>query len=285
MAPSWARYDIWNVAVSALDAPLHDVRQLAAAAPARWMRRQPAFEFLADPFPYRDGGREWLLAEHGGHRRDVRGTIVRLDPDDPERPAEPAIARDRHISYPYTFADADDVYCAPEMSQEGGCVVYRLERGAWRPAHRILPDVRVVDPTFVRAGGLWWLFCTPAPPRHNSDLRAFFAESLGGPWRPHARDPLKRDLASSRPAGRPFRIGDRLFRPAQDCSRTYGGAVVVMEIDRLTPTAFAETLALRLDPDPRWPFPDGRHHLVVDGSRVYFDAKRIHVDPLLCVKL
>jgi hypothetical protein len=97
-------------------------------------------------------------------------------------------------------------------------------------------------------------------------------------------NPLKRDVASSRPAGRPFAIGDRLYRPAQDCHHTYGGAVQVMEVLTLTPTDFRETVALRLEPDPTWPYPDGLHHLVVDGTRVYFDAKRRRTDFLLPFK-
>jgi hypothetical protein len=95
---------------------------------------------------------------------------------------------------------------------------------------------------------------------------------------------VKRDAASARPAGRPFTVGTRLYRPAQDCSATYGGAVHVMEIEALTPTDFRESIALRLEPDPRWPYPDGLHHLVVDARRVYFDAKRSHVDWLLWLK-
>jgi hypothetical protein len=57
-----------------------------------------------------------------------------------------------------------------------------------------------------------------------------------------------------------------------------------MEILTLTRADFRETVALRLEPDPAWPYPDGLHHLVVDGTRVYFDAKRQHADFLLWLK-
>src|SRR5207253_8316044 len=97
-------------------------------------------------------------------------------------------------------------------------------------------------------------------------------------------NPIKRDAASARPGGRPFAIRDRFYRPAQDCSATYGGALHVMELLALTPTEFHERVALRLEPQRDWPYPDGLHHLVVDGTRVYFDAKRTHVDWLLWMK-
>jgi hypothetical protein len=57
-----------------------------------------------------------------------------------------------------------------------------------------------------------------------------------------------------------------------------------MEILELTPASFREQRAVRLAPDPTWPYPHGLHHLVVDGTRVYFDAKRTRFDNLLWLK-
>src|SRR5262249_60187968 len=87
------------------------------------------------------------------------------------------------------------------------------------------------------------------------------------------------------PAGRPFVIDRRLYRPAQDCSRTYGGAIHVMAVDELTPDASREHIALRLEPDPAWPYPDGLHTIVVEGRRVYIDAKRTRQDNLRWLKV
>jgi hypothetical protein len=284
--PSWARYDIWNVGVATLDRPLEDVADLLPLTHVRWLPPQPPLHFIADPFPYRDADRDWLLVEQYGHRRGVRGRIARVDVANASAAAlAPAIVRDRHISYPYTFTDGDRTYCAPEMSQEDGCVLYALGAdGAWRPAHHILRGTRVVDPSIVRFERRWWLLGTEAPPRHNRVLKAFFADAIEGPWTAHEANPVKHDVASARPAGRPFTLKGRLYRPAQDCTETYGGAVHLMEVMTLTPTEFRERIALRLAPDPAWPYPDGLHHLVVDGTRVYFDAKRTHVDWLLWMK-
>jgi hypothetical protein len=165
-------------------------------------------------------------------------------------------------------------------------VIYALgPDGVWSARHHVLRGAKLVDPTLFRADNRWWLFASGPPPEHTTVLRAFYADTLAGPWTPHARNPVKRDPATARPAGRPFSIGDRLFRPAQDCRGTYGAAVHVMEIVVLTPSIFEETLALRLEADPHWPYPDGLHHLVVDGARVYFDAKRTTIDWLLWLKV
>lgn len=287
MVPSWASYDTWNVGIATLDHPLRHIRELSPLKRIRWLPPRPPLYFLADPFPYRQSGRDWLLVEEYGHPHGIRGRVSRIDPDDAASAAAPVpvIARDRHISYPCTFNDGRDVYCVPEMSQEDGCVFYRLaDDGEWKAQRHVLRGSRIVDPTVFRFANRWWLFGAEPPPLHTRTLHAYFADAIEGPWTPHPLNPLKRDVASSRPAGRPFTIGDRLYRPAQDCHETYGGAVQVMEILTLTPDDFRETVALRLEPDPAWPYPDGLHHLVVDGTRVYFDAKRRRTDFLLPVK-
>ena len=276
--PSWARYDTWNVGIATLDRPLEHVADLLPLRNVRWLPPQPPQQYVADPFPYRHGDRDWLLVEQYGHPRGGRGIIARIDASSPAT-ATPAIVRDRHVSYPYVFSDGTRTLCTPDMNQEDGCVVYALGAdGAWTPAHHILLGARIVDPTVFRWNGRWWLFGAAPPPRHTTTLNVFHAESVEGPWIAHHANPVKHDVASARPGGRPFVVNGRLYRPAQDSSDTYGGALHVMEIVALTPDDFHERIALRLDPDPRWPYPDGLHHLVLDGTRVYFDAKRTHIN-------
>jgi len=281
------RYDTWNVGTVAIDAPIRELRQLSQLADVRWLPPRRRRYFVADPFPYRYGGRSWLLVEEHGYPRSARSRISRLDitggSADPK--IEPAIVRDGHLSYPYTFHDAQHTYCAPEMSQHDGCIVYRLdEKGSWEPCHHVLPGREVVDPTFFRFEDRWWLLYTDKQAAGSLVLYAHYAGELAGPWAPHALNPLKWDLSSARPAGRVFALGGRLYRPAQDCSETYGGATVIMEILELTPSRFRETPALRLEPDRHGPYPHGLHHLVVEADRIYLDGKTRSYDNLLWLK-
>jgi hypothetical protein len=276
-----ARYDTWNVSVTTLGAPLTDIQQLAPTGQSvRWLPPRPPLCYVADPFPYRHQGRDWLLVEEYGHPKGVLGRISRVDPESDSPDGVPVIVRESHLSYPFTFQDGADVLCSPEMHQEDGCIVYRLrDDGSWAPLHHILRGRRIVDPTFFRHDGRWWLLCTEYREKSgNLTLHGYHSDALAGPWTPHALDPLKSDLASARPAGRPFTIGPRLYRPAQDCRETYGGAIHIMEVHALSPDTFREALALRLEPDRHSPYPHGRHHLVVDGTTVYSDGKRCRVD-------
>jgi hypothetical protein len=281
-----ARYDTWNVGIATLAQPLQDVRQLDALGAIRWLPPRRPLYFLADPFPYHHNGRDSLLVEEYGHPKGVRGHISRVDVTADTVAVEPVIVRDSHLSYPFTFEDDGRACCAAEMGQEDGCIIYQLGNdGAWAPRHHILRGHKIVDPTFVRIENRWWLFCTDSQGAGSLVLHAFYADDIDGPWTPHRLNPLKCDLSSARPAGRPLTIAGRLFRPAQDCSQTYGGAVNLMEVVELSPTRFREVRALRLEPDPDGPYPHGLHHLVVDGRRVYLDAKRRRYDYLLWLKV
>jgi hypothetical protein len=81
------------------------------------------------------------------------------------------------------------------------------------------------------------------------------------------------DIAGARSAGTPFLFNGSLIRPAQDCSHTYGGAVVLNRISELTPTRFAEEPIGRIEPDPRSHYRDGVHTLCVSDGLILVDGK------------
>jgi hypothetical protein len=65
-----------------------------------------------------------------------------------------------------------------------------------------------------------------------------------------------------------------LYRPAQDCSVTYGGAVVINRIERMTPEEFSEQVVTRLAPAADGPYPHGLHTLSSAGNVTLVDGKR-----------
>lgn len=69
-----------------------------------------------------------------------------------------------------------------------------------------------------------------------------------GPWTPHALNPVKVDLQSARPAGRPFEGAGAWYRPAQDGAPSYGARIVFNKIEEISPTAYGETAVDRLTP-------------------------------------
>ena len=94
------------------------------------------------------------------------------------------------------------------------------------------------------------------------------------PWFPHSKQPVKTDIQSSRPGGTPFIHEGKLYRPAQDCSRVYGGRVVINQITALSPNDFEEKTAAIVEPDKHGPYPDGLHTLSALGDITLVDSKR-----------
>jgi hypothetical protein len=140
----------------------------------------------------------------------------------------------------------------------------------------LLEDVPARDPTVFSHEGRWWLICTL---RGDRDLHIWHADELEGPWRPHDGNPVKSDIASSRPAGQPFMLDGELCRPAQDCSRTYGGRVVIQRIDALDERHYEETTIATLEPDPTGPFPGGLHTVSALGDSTLIDGCRWTFSP------
>jgi hypothetical protein len=79
------------------------------------------------------------------------------------------------------------------------------------------------------------------------------------------------DVEAARPAGRLFRRGAELWRPAQDCAAGYGSGLTLCRIDRLEETGFAQTAARRLGPPPGTQA-RGVHTLEVGGGFELIDV-------------
>jgi hypothetical protein len=70
-----------------------------------------------------------------------------------------------------------------------------------------------------------------------------------------------------------------LYRPAQDCSRTYGGRVIINRVHTLTPVAFHEEAVVAVNPDSAGPYPSGLHTLSQVGTITLIDGKRMRFIP------
>jgi hypothetical protein len=207
----------------------------------------------ADPFLFEHEGRHHLFCEEvplGMKRGVISHTELRLD-GIPADPPTPVLQASCHLSYPFLFAHAGDVFMIPESSAARRVELHRAVAfpHTWERAAILLYDVSAVDTTILAHDGRLWLFaCVAAMGASSADeLHVFWAEAPRGPWRPHACNPVASDVRCARPAGAIQRWGTRIVRPSQDCSRRYGGAISFREIDVLSPTAYAEHEIDRLE--------------------------------------
>jgi len=268
--------DQWHVGV--VGAPIAAFLHPEWLPAPRWLPGPPRHAFYADPFPWPGGSA--VLVERFGLRRRV-GSLCTLDRADDHDGARPLATPGHHISYPYTLEDEGRAYCTPETAELGEVGLYRLLAGPPRLEKRatLVDGVAAVDPTVVRHGGRWWLFFTDGGCDPDAALHAWHADRLLGPWRPHARNPVKVDVRGGRPAGTPFTHRGALFRPAMDNSARYGGRVVITQVTDLTPDAFTERVAAVVPPFPG-PFDRGIHTLAAAGPSTIVDGKRTLLAPL-----
>ena len=272
----WAtRQDHWTIGI--IPAPINRLK--TGLANTDWLQF-PLEGNLADPFGVNIGDHTHLLCEYMPLAAP-RGTIAwfvleanrivewRLD----------ILGEAAHASYPYLFQANGEYWCVPETKQLRQVALYRavdISGGLWEKEAVLLKDYSGGDPTLQFHKGRWWMWSQDgeaADGRANVCLH--HAKSLTGPWCPHSLNPVKLDVRSARPAGSPFLVGDSLFRPAQDCSRTYGARISLQQVVRMNPSEYEEVEVDSVEPASNWPFCAGVHTISAIGDKTLVDAKRI----------
>jgi hypothetical protein len=273
--------ETWNIAV--VDSPVGEILRSGHVAPARWLPSPPRFRFYADPFALSIGSCLHIVFEDFDYRQ-AKGRIssITLMPDHTATLLRPVLETPGHASYPFLVIDRSNIYCVPETAEERRVSLYRAVKfpDVWEMDAILIDNFAALDSTLFYHEGRWWLFCTSAEPGGEHKLYAWFSPVLRGPWKAHPLNPLKCNPRSSRPAGTPFVTGGSLYRPAQDCSQTYGGAITLNRIHSLSPTDFMEEEVGQLTPDPDGPYPVGLHTLCPAGDVTVVDGKRYIISPI-----
>ena len=280
LALAWERFfrhPQWNIGM--LELPIGALLTPGAYAGAdiEWFPLDDRKGFLADPFAIVRNGGVQILCEYYGYRERQGGIrACGYTADGFTKELTPVLSLATHLSYPFLVEHSGEIYCIPEMSALNEVALFRAvefpER--WSKVATLVADFPGVDPTVFRYDDRWWLMCTRKGLHEDTELWVWHAPDVLGPWTPHARNPVKTDVRGARPAGRPFWHEGRLYRPAQDCSRAYGGRIAVQEVTRLTPTEFADNLVTMLETSRESPFPRGPHTLTPVGDLVLVDGQR-----------
>lgn len=261
--------------IGVVDRPIASVAASPSLTDIQWIGPRRTSRCLADPFGLPGASDRVYCEELRTFSREgaikeltLRGTRIASEQFVPLRVRG-------HASYPYLLVDEEQLYCIPETIASRRCSLYCLDprRGWVLVANPVADGVAAADPTLFRWEGRYWLAYTDADDEAFSVLCLCYADRLAGPWRTHANNPVKIDHRSARPAGTPFVQDGFLFRPAQDCSATYGGAITINRVTLCTPSAFREEVVGVLRPQLGGANPDGLHTLSAWGSRTLVDGK------------
>ena len=263
----------WNIGI--VRSPIHAFLKPDFKPDIRWLPAPERGKFYADPFGIVRDGKLCLLFEEFDYGTG-KGVISSVEVD--SRTSKPQVAMDArfHLSYPYVVEHEGDIFCIPETSYAGEVALYRALEfpTCWAKEVVLLSNFPGVDSTLFQHEGRWYLTCTNQSAGANSSLFVCHAPNLFGPWKPHASNPVKMNSRSSRPAGTPFLYNGVLFRPAQDCTDSYGGRVVINRVKKLTPTDFEEEEAAIIEPFSGSPYPMGVHTISSVGDITLIDGRR-----------
>lgn len=214
----------------------------------------PRDRFFADPFVLEKGSRNFLFFEEFPFATR-KGVISCIEFDDSGFLGRPRVVLETnyHLSYPFLFEWNGQIYLLPEMRESGRVCLFRATEFpcSWELERVLMEGVYAADPTLVGYDGRFWLFLGGGEERGpvDSELSLYFSDSLLGPWTAHPRNPIVSDVTRARPAGQIFSHDGYLIRPGQDCSQTYGRAVVLNRIEELSIDDYRETPIRTLEPD------------------------------------
>ena len=218
----------------------------------------PAFRFLADPFPVVWQGSTHVFFEDFDHRRG-KGIIsaISFGSQGPDGEVFPVVEEPWHLSYPFIMEYESELWMIPESSSNRTVSIYRADPfpRRWIREADLLTDIEVSDATVLRHEGRFWMFATvrEGMGSFSDSLYIFIANGLLGPWRQHPANPVIVDPSSARPAGNLVVRNGRLWRPVQDCHAAYGAALGLAEITRLEEIRYEQVVRTRLSPGPEWP--------------------------------
>lgn len=236
--------------------------------PVKWLNEAPNSSYYADPFAWNK--KEVLLELY--NYITSKGSLKKLDTNSGK--LSNFLDDKTHYSYPFSIQHDEKRYVLPENYTSNLLQLHEVDEQLNVLQKRVLLEGQWIDPTLFEKDGKWWLSCMHASsPKEN--LYLFYANSIEGPYHPHLLNPVSTDIRSARPAGTPFLLNGKIIRPTQNCSKTYGGNIVLKQIEKLSPTEFEESFVKEILP-PKGRYAEGLHTLSTTGDEILVDGKRYH---------
>jgi hypothetical protein len=240
----------WRIAVRRTGVPLYEDSSRTELRTFRWIESPPGRQW-ADPVICQRNGEIWLFFEELVDPSRV-GHICcgRLSPDGELTDVRSVLQQPHHLSFPQIIVADGEVFMLPESARGGGVDLYRAIRfpDTWALEKRLL-DFGCVDSSIFRAAGLWWMTTSPqVVPGHAPITWLLCADRITGPWRFQPGGIVASDVRVARGAGSVFEAAGRLIRPSQDCSVSYGYALILNEVLSLVEAPYRERTVRRVDP-------------------------------------
>ncbi|OFW80786.1 MAG: hypothetical protein A2887_00740 [Alphaproteobacteria bacterium RIFCSPLOWO2_01_FULL_40_26] len=260
--------EIWNIGIVRKNI----AEFLSSPAPKiEWLPHPKFMTFRADPFALDERN---IVFEHYDYWMR-KGKIHCLTFDDNFKiiAEKEILHHEKHLSYPFIIKHEGRIFMVCESYKSNNLSLYEIDQKTLRAKklREIFANKAAIDPTIFYHNEKFWLFYSS---RENPDveLNIAFADSLFSEFKDHPKNPVRINKSGSRCAGTIFTHKGKIYRPAQDCGRTYGGAVIINEITLLDCENFAEKFVTEIRPQS--PYNNGLHTISQFGDFTLLDGKR-----------
>jgi len=215
----------------------------------------PRDRFWADPFVIYKDNRYYIYVEEMKYNDKGHISLIVMDEQGHcEKPVR-ILEKPYHLSYPFIFSWQGNHYMIPESGANRTVDVYRLEHfpAKWTFHATLLSKIKAADTTLYFYQNRWWLFTNIQQNMGTAnwvELFLFYADSpFSDNWISHPQNPIVSDVRRARPAGSIYEQHGKLFRPAQDCSKTYGYGIRVHQILTMNEQEYHEVEVRYIEPD------------------------------------
>jgi len=272
-----------------------------------WLKNTPLSQFRADPFGLVKGDKKFIFFEKYdrikrkgkisvieitksqealGEKRDSNSNKNISSENNFNIVSEKDVLEENsHLSYPYIFSHAEKNYALVESHRAKELALYEvLENTQFKKIKVIFSDLEVVDPSIIFHENKFWMFFSLAS-EGDAKLYLAYCKSLEGNWKMHPKNPVKHDISSARSAGEIFMHNGKLYRPSQNCARSYGAAIMINKITQLNTEKFEEVEEMEIAPNQLGQYPIGLHNIaslgkdltIIDGKKRFFVPHKIFI--------
>lgn len=159
----------------------------------------------------------------------------------------PLLTLSTHLSYPAIFREDDRVYVYPESGLSGKLTRYIYNQKTEELIEdSTIMDGNLADATITHLFGNEYLFCTHVPDCNGKTLKVYMKNSED--VMEHYQD-IYFDENISRMAGDFFKLGNAIYRPAQDCNKCYGNGIVIQRVEQIDEKFEFHEVARYFSPD------------------------------------
>lgn len=141
----------------------------------------------------------------------------------------PILELSTHLSFPAIRREEGKTFIYPENAAGEGLGLYEFDRNTCTCKHiKTISKEPLADAIITEIFGEELMFSTHVP-THNGNVLDVHRLEEGVPVK-YSECVFSSNTA--RNAGDWFKVGQKVYRPAQDCNATYGGATILQEVKR-----------------------------------------------------